>query len=83
MSEPQRGRQMPMRVGLCPEHRDEFWYPLADNEGLQCPCCTREMVVYVPLPLLGPGEPLTTSRDVEQGTYTADHASQLRGERDA
>lgn len=39
--------KLPTRVGLCPEHQLEFFYPLADGEGPGCPVCSLEMSVYV------------------------------------
>lgn len=37
---------LPTRLGLCPEHYQEFYYPLDADEGRTCPMCTRAMVVY-------------------------------------
>ncbi len=42
---------LPQRIGLCPvccapSAFEDFYYPLADGEGLQCPYCPEEMVVY-------------------------------------
>ena len=42
-----RRPEIPERLGLCPEHADEFWYPLADGEGPGCPCCGMRMVIYM------------------------------------
>lgn len=38
--------KLPERIGLCPEHAPEFYYPLADGEGLMCPSCSLTMTVY-------------------------------------
>lgn len=38
--------KLPRRIGLCPEHASEFYYPLGDGEGHTCPQCSLEMVVY-------------------------------------
>ena len=38
--------RLPHRVGLCPEHALEFYYPLLDGESLACPECSLDMVVY-------------------------------------
>lgn len=39
--------KLPLRIGLCPACAPEFYYPLTDGEGLGCPTCGLEMVVYV------------------------------------
>lgn len=38
---------LPKRIGLCPEHAPEFYYPLRDDEGTGCPMCSLPMSVYV------------------------------------
>lgn len=39
--------KLPERIALCPEHSEEFYYPLAEGEGRQCPACPLAMTVYV------------------------------------
>lgn len=46
----QQINKLPRRIGLCPEHAPEFYYPLADDESLTCPQCSLEMVVYEKMP---------------------------------
>lgn len=49
--------ELPQRIGLCPDHAQEFYYPLADGENLRCPVCNTEMAEYIKQPLRGqPGE---------------------------
>lgn len=40
---------LPKRIGLCPQCAPEFYYPLADGEGVGCPSahCSLDMIVYV------------------------------------
>jgi hypothetical protein len=37
----------PQRIGICPVHGEEFWYPLAPGENATCPVCPARMSVYV------------------------------------
>ena len=37
---------LPRRIALCPDCAAEFYYPLKAGEGLSCPVCSLEMVVY-------------------------------------
>lgn len=47
-------RSLPRRIGLCPEHAPEFYYPLdahggdvrKNREDLICPSCSLTMIVY-------------------------------------
>ena len=38
--------KLPQRIGLCPQCAPEFYYPLKDGEGLTCPVCPLQMIVY-------------------------------------
>lgn len=42
----QKRANLPARIGLCPEHAPEFYYPLKDGESDSCPACTLSMTVY-------------------------------------
>lgn len=40
-------RKMPTRIGLCPVHGDEFYYPLVPGESPECPTCGATMTVFL------------------------------------